>query len=103
MHDPAALAQRIARIFEENLRVAVPSADTDLFETGALDSLAFVDLLLEIEREYGLKVPLERLELESFRSIGRIAAYLAQALDGRALDGSAPAAAAAQRRHAHAD
>lgn len=101
MHDPAAIARRIAQIFEENLKVEVPSADTDLFETGALDSLSFVDLLLEIEREYGIKVSLERLELDTFRSIGRIAAFLAQALGAKALGTGAPDAA--PRRHAHAE
>lgn len=100
MHDPAAIAQWLARIFEENLKVEVPSADTDLFDTGALDSLSFVDLLLEIEREYGIKVPLERLELDSFRSIARIAGFLAQALDG---GGIAPAAGVPERRLARAD
>jgi acyl carrier protein len=96
MHDPAALARRLARIFEENLKVEVPSVDTNLFESGALDSLSFVDFLLELEREYGIKVPLERLELENFSSIERIAAFLARTLDQAAPD-------AAPGRHARAD
>ena len=77
MTDTAAVLARITRLFEDKLQVAVPSADTDLFETGALDSLSFVDLLLEIEREFGLRISLDRVELGAFQTLSRIAAIVA--------------------------
>ena len=97
MPDPAALVARITRMFEEQLQVTVPSADTDLFETGALDSISFIDLLLELEREYGLKISLDRIELGNFQTLARIAAFVAEGLEARA------PASAAERRHARAE
>lgn len=80
MTEIAHLQERIGRIFETKLNLVVPSADTDLFETGGLDSLTFVELLLELEREYGVKVDLEDLELGNFQSIANIAEFIAQRL-----------------------
>jgi D-alanine--poly(phosphoribitol) ligase subunit 2 len=50
----------------------VPSVDADLFDAGTLDSLAFVNLLVYIEEEFGVKVPLDDLELDHFRSISKV-------------------------------
>ena len=63
----------IARFFVDRVAVDVPSTDTDLFETAVLDSLAFVDLLLFLEQQFGLRVSLEDVELDSFRYINKIA------------------------------
>jgi acyl carrier protein len=71
-------AQLVA-LFQNRLNVDVPSPDTDLLETGTLDSLKFVDLLACLEEEFGVQVSLEDLELDSFRSISRIAEFVAGA------------------------
>lgn len=78
MSEPASLEGRIAKIFAENLNLVVPSPDTDLFSTGALDSLSFVRLLVHLEREYGVRVSLEDLELDNFRSIKKIAEFISR-------------------------
>jgi D-alanine--poly(phosphoribitol) ligase subunit 2 len=70
------LADRIGRIVSDTLHLEVPSADVDLFETGVLDSLAFVELLLQLEREFGVSVTLDELEVDNFRSIERIAGFV---------------------------
>jgi acyl carrier protein len=67
------LHDRISAIFLEKLHITVPSADTDLLQTGILDSLQLVDLLLNLEKEFGIRISLDSLDLESFRSITRIA------------------------------
>jgi D-alanine--poly(phosphoribitol) ligase subunit 2 len=77
MGEPALLHERISRFFSRALNVDVPSVDTDLFETGVLDSLAFVDLLLHLEREFGVTTSVSDLEPERFASIARIAAFVA--------------------------
>lgn len=77
MPEAGSLEARLAGIFERELHLAVPSFDTDLFETGSLDSLAFVDLLLALEKEFGVKISLEDLELDNFRSIARLAIFIA--------------------------
>jgi methoxymalonate biosynthesis acyl carrier protein len=64
---------RIGRIFPEKLMVEVPSPQTDLLDTGILDSMAFVELLLNLEQEFDVHFEIERLDMEDFRSIERIA------------------------------
>lgn len=70
------LEDRITRLFEDKLNLAVPSSDTDLLATGALDSLSFVELLLALEREFAVKISLENMELENFQSIARISEFI---------------------------
>lgn len=65
--------ERIHRIFRERIAVEVPSSDTDLFASGLVDSLAFVELLVGIEEELGTRIALDELDLEDVRSITRIA------------------------------
>jgi D-alanine--poly(phosphoribitol) ligase subunit 2 len=73
--DPG-LADRIARIFPAALQLDPPDADSDLFDTGVLDSLAFVALLLRLEQDFGVAVAVDDLELDNFRTIARIAEFV---------------------------
>jgi acyl carrier protein len=57
----------------EELHVEVPSVDTDLLESGALDSVQLVDLLLIVEQRFGLGVPLESIEPGRLRSLASLA------------------------------
>jgi D-alanine--poly(phosphoribitol) ligase subunit 2 len=75
--DRDGVAGRVARLFPERLDVEVPSPDTDLFETGALDSLRFVELLAALEETFGVRVTVEELEIDDFRTVSRIAHFLA--------------------------
>ena len=77
MAEPSALEARIRQVFRDKLNLDVPSVDTDLFETAALDSMMFVDLLVHLERGFGVKVALEDIEFDHFRSIERIAEFVA--------------------------
>jgi acyl carrier protein len=45
----------------------------DLFQTGALDSVAMVRLLFELEEHFGLYLPMEDLGVDSFRTLATIA------------------------------
>jgi D-alanine--poly(phosphoribitol) ligase subunit 2 len=64
---------RLTRIFAEKLMLEVESPETDLLDSGLLDSMSFVELLLNLEQEFGVQVAIETLDLENFRSISRIA------------------------------
>ncbi len=72
------LHQRIVGIFSAALNVEVPSADADLFEEGLLDSRAFVELLLQLEQEFGVTASVDDLDADNFRSISRIAEFVGQ-------------------------
>ena len=68
----------IARLFVERLEVEVPAADADLFETGILDSLRFVELLAVLEESFAMRVSVEELEIDDFRTLSRIAAFVSR-------------------------
>ena len=70
------LAPRIAGVIREAVSVDVPAYDTDLIETGLLDSLALVSVLAELEQELGYELPLDELDIENFRTVDRIAAFV---------------------------
>ncbi|MBI2469454.1 MAG: acyl carrier protein [Candidatus Rokubacteria bacterium] len=82
MSDTNGFQARLTRLVAEKMHLEIPSPDTDLFESGALDSLGFVDLLLHLEQEFGVTVNLDTVELDDFRSIARLARYLAYRNDG---------------------
>ncbi|MGH2931512.1 MAG: acyl carrier protein [Gaiellaceae bacterium] len=69
--DPG-VSERVQQLFLETLNVQVPSEEADLIESGLIDSLALVELLFAIEREFSVSLPLDDLEIENFRSVNRI-------------------------------
>ena len=71
------LTERVSRIFVEALNIQVPSEDTDLIESGYIDSLALVELLFAIEREFSVTVPLDELDIDDFRNLRRISELVA--------------------------
>jgi acyl carrier protein len=82
MADDRDLAADVQRLFRETLNVEVPSRDTDVIETGLLDSLALVELLAAIEQEFQVELPLDGLEVESFRTVDTIAAFIEASRSG---------------------
>jgi acyl carrier protein len=73
--DPLAV-ERVHRILTEDMHLDVPTIGTDLLATGVLDSLALVELLFQIEQEFGVSVSLDGADLEGFRTIGGICEVL---------------------------
>ena len=72
-----ALEDRIRALFVRALNIDAPSEETDLIESGVIDSLALVELLLALEQEFSVSVPFDTLDIESFRSIRTIAELIA--------------------------
>jgi acyl carrier protein len=79
----AVLEDRIKSVFVRTLNIQPPSDDTDLIETGVIDSLALVELLFALEQEFAVDLPLDTLEIENFRSVRTIGDFIA-GLNGRA-------------------
>jgi acyl carrier protein len=75
--DSTELRAQIAAVFTQALKIDVPSHDTDLLATGLLDSLGFVELMLQLEQLFGLHIAMEDFEPDDFRSIAKIAAFVA--------------------------
>jgi acyl carrier protein len=70
--------QKLTELFAKKLNLEVSSVDTDLVETGLLDSLALIELLAQLEETFGFSVSTDDLEFENFRSIASIAGFVAQ-------------------------
>ena len=73
-----ALYDEIITLFLERLNVTVPSLEADLLASRVLDSLALVELLMQLELRYGVQISLEKLDFEDFRSVAAIAAFVAR-------------------------
>ena len=77
MDGDEALRAPVSALIRDALQVEVPAYDTDLIDTGLLDSLALVALITELEAAFGFDLPLDEFDLESFRTVERIAAMVA--------------------------
>ena len=71
--DDLKILDGVRTIVSERLMADVSSVDTDLLETGALDSVSLVELLVALEQRFGVSFELAELEIDNFRSIKRIA------------------------------
>ncbi len=74
------LHAQLAALFADDLHIDVPAPDIDLFATARLDSLGVVELVLELERRFGITIETEDLELDHFRSLNAIADFVAARL-----------------------
>jgi len=68
--------RRVEVIFSEQLNVTVPARDTDLIAEGYLDSVMFVDLLMALEQEFEITIPLEQLDFDNFQTVNKIATFV---------------------------
>jgi acyl carrier protein len=69
--------ERIAAIIRKvSNNSALPDPDESLFDSGFLDSFALPDLVSELEREFGIKIPDSDLNPRKFESLTRIQSYL---------------------------
>jgi acyl carrier protein len=81
--DESELVDLVTRILHDSLHSDVGDPDRDLLEEGVLDSLAVVELLFEIERLLNLRLKLDEMEIDDFRSVRKIARFAAARVDRR--------------------
>lgn len=70
--------QDVRRVVQERLGVEVPDTATDLIDEGLLDSLALVTLIVGLEDAYGCSLPLDDFDLEHFRTVDAMTAFLTE-------------------------
>lgn len=73
-----AVNDQLIELVRDRLGVEVPSSDTDLVAEGLIDSLALVTLIVGIEDTFGCRLPLDDFDIERFRSVDAMAAFLAE-------------------------
>ncbi len=86
MSDCSDVRRQLVLLFTEQLNIEVPQDDTDLLDGGILDSLKFVELLVQLEQRFGMRVNLNEFEPDNFRSINRIARFVVQQSLGQVAD-----------------
>ena len=74
------LEREIAEIFAGRFDTRLESDDVDLLESGLVDSVRIVELVLEIEQRFDVSLPFEELEIEDFRTVARLADRIARTL-----------------------
>jgi D-alanine--poly(phosphoribitol) ligase subunit 2 len=72
------LTEQVSELLRRAVSIEVSSPDLDLIEDGLLDSLTFVEILLSIEDEYGVEIGVGAFEIDDFRSVRRIAEFVAR-------------------------
>lgn len=72
-----AIVERLGALFAQSFHIEVPSPDTDLLESGILDSFQFVELLAQLEQHFGLRLRIDDIELDDLRTLSRIARMVA--------------------------
>ena len=69
--------ERISAIVRKvSNNTALPDPEESLFDSGFLDSFALPDMVAELEREFGIKIPDSDLNPRKFESIARIQSYI---------------------------
>lgn len=65
--------QKIREFLARNLRNHEPGDDEDIFALGFVTSLFAMQLVMFVEKEFGITVGNEDLEIDNFRSVNAIA------------------------------
>ena len=76
----AELVNEIRKLLLDKLAIRVESAEMDLFHSGVLDSSAQVHLMLHLEKHFGVCLPMDSLESDSFASVAKIADLVANTI-----------------------
>jgi methoxymalonate biosynthesis acyl carrier protein len=84
MNGRGGIEERVAWILSDKLGLEGITPEVDLIDTGLLDSMSFVELLFQMEREFQVRAELADLELDHFRSIARISEFIARRQPGAA-------------------
>ena len=67
------LEAQLSSLFIDKLNVRVPTPETDLIASGLLDSMQIVELVTQVEQQFGLRIDLERVDFDDLRSLAGIA------------------------------
>jgi|SRR5689334_12986277 len=89
------LLNEIQDLIAGKLLLEVSSPDEDLLAAGVLDSLSLIQLLVGLEQHFGIRIPLEEMQIEDVRSVRALAHLVEKHKMGLPLEPVAREAAAA--------
>ncbi len=70
---PETLVKEIRTLIADKLLLEVSSPDEDLLSSGVLDSLTLIQLLVGLEQHFGIRIPLEEMQIDDVRSVRALA------------------------------
>ncbi len=76
MLDRTVVQSQIINLMADKLDIQVPSIDTDLFDDSSLDSLTYVQLVVELQQEFEMRISLGQINIDHFRTVEQIADFL---------------------------
>jgi acyl carrier protein len=60
----------------EEIAFSTVTLDQELWESSVLDSITLIELIVEIELQYHIKVPLNEISVENFSSVSKMITYI---------------------------
>jgi methoxymalonate biosynthesis acyl carrier protein len=82
------LVDQLGELFATTLHIEAPGPDADLLEEGILDSFQFVELLVQMEKKFSLRIDIAEIDLEDLRTLERIAELVVR--NGQVPDAARP-------------
>lgn len=76
MGSDGATRQRVRDLLRNHLTLDIQDDEVDLIATGLVDSLTLMRLVSRIESEFQFTVLLETLDIDDFRSVSSLTAYV---------------------------
>lgn len=62
-------SEQIEQFLFDKINLEILSRNTDLIESGVLDSRTLAELLVHLERQFGIEISVDNLDIENFRTI----------------------------------
>ena len=72
----------VHRIIAEDMQLDVPKPDLDLIDAGLLDSLSFIQLLVQLESSFAISINLQSIDLDDLRSVEAIGQFVGREVAG---------------------
>ena len=77
MPNSTELEEKIAEVLQEQFLVRSASPEDDLVDSGVVDSLTLIQLLVQLEQQFAVTIPLTEIEIEDIRSVRSLARLIA--------------------------
>jgi acyl carrier protein len=68
--------EQVQTVLKTVLNTTQPLEAVDLIETGIMDSLALVSVIMELETVFNINIPFEKLEIDNFRTLDSISQFI---------------------------
>jgi len=76
--NPNQVKETVRKFINASINVDSLGDDENLFESGVVNSLFAVELMTFVERQFGIEIGMDDLDIENFKSISATAAFVAR-------------------------